>query len=201
MPDLGHLEGTNERDIKQGTTLELPYWLGISLAAVPDRDYISIALPKPYTSRVRNALAAFAKSVNLRNLGGAGGWFFACGVRLEESWVSPTQDSRSGRKLTRLAPHSIDDPRLKEVLYKAFRARLPEIMDQSQHASQHSTVGGRKGTSGVGQVDQQAEMFLTGMDEWEKERESPNWAATPSHIILIDSLLQCSQPARTAREL
>ena len=43
-------------------------------------------------------------------------------------------------------------------------------MDQSQHASQHSTS---KGTSGVGQVDQQAEMFLAGMDEWEKERKLP----------------------------
>ena len=62
----------------------------------------------------------------------------------------------------------IDDPRLKEVLYKAFRSRLPEVMDQSQHASQSTAGGG----SGVGNVDQQAELFLAGMDEWEKERES-----------------------------
>jgi hypothetical protein len=39
-------------------------------------------------------------------------------------------------------------------------------MDQSQHAST-STAGA---SSGVGNVDQQAEMFLAGMDEWEKER-------------------------------
>lgn len=50
-----------------------------------DRDYLAVALPKPYTTRVRNALSASAKSVNLRNLAGAGGWFFACGVKLEES--------------------------------------------------------------------------------------------------------------------
>lgn len=40
-------------------------------------------------------------------------------------------------------------------------------MDQSQHASQSTAGGG----SGVGNVDQQAELFLAGMDEWEKERE------------------------------
>lgn len=66
------------------------------------------------------------------------------------------------------ASHRIDDPRLKEVLYKAFRSRLPEVMDQSQHASQSTAGGG----SGVGNVDQQAELFLAGMDEWEKERKS-----------------------------
>merc|ERR1711939_619918 len=144
VPNLGHLEGSTERDLRKGTTLELPYWLGISLASVPDRDYLSIALPKPYSQRVRNALAASARSVNLRNLGGAGGWFFSCGVRLEES---------------------IEDPRLKEVLSKAFRARLPEVMDQSQHASSSASAA----TSGIGNVDQAAEAFLAGMDEWEKE--------------------------------
>ena len=63
--------------------------------------------------------------------------------------------------------HRIDDPRLKEVLYRAFRARLPEVMDQSQHASSSTSSA----SSGVGNVDQQAAMFLAGMDEWEKERE------------------------------
>merc|ERR1711939_784406 len=146
VPNLGHLEGSTERDLRKGTTLELPYWLGISLASVPDRDYLSIALPKPYSQRVRNALAASARSVNLRNLGGAGGWFFACGVRLEES---------------------IDDAHLKEVLHRAFRLRLPEVMDQSQHASATSSSAGTG--SSVGGVDQQAAAFLAGLDEWEKE--------------------------------
>ena len=200
MPDLGHLEGTNERDIKQGTTLELPYWLGINLASVPDRDYISIALPKPYTSRVRNALAASAKSVNLRNLGGAGGWFFACGVRLEESYVCRRSDTCFSRADFLHLPYSIDDPRLKEVLYKAFRARLPEIMDQSQHASQHSTSGG-KGTSSVGQVDQQAEMFLAGMDEWEKERKRSSVRVRKCRLTKRRFIVKQSLPlARMGRE-
>lgn len=64
--------------------------------------------------------------------------------------------------------YSIDDPNLKEVLHRAFRLRLPEVMDQSQHASAATTSGTG---SGVGGVDQQAEAFLAGLDEWEKERE------------------------------
>lgn len=62
---------------------------------------------------------------------------------------------------------SIDDSRLKDILFTAFKARLPEIMDQSQHASSASVSA----SSGVGSVDQQAEQFLAGMDEWEKDRE------------------------------
>lgn len=61
----------------------------------------------------------------------------------------------------------IDDDRLKEVLHRAFKARLQEIMDQSQHASSATASA----SSGVGNVDMQAELFLQGMDEWEKERE------------------------------
>lgn len=59
--------------------------------------------------------------------------------------------------------HSIDDPNLKDILNKAFKARLAEVMDQSQHAS---TSG-----NGVGNVDQSAAAFLAGLDEWEKECE------------------------------
>jgi GINS complex subunit 3 len=44
---------------------------------------ISIQMPKPYTSRVRNALAAAPESVDLRNLGGGGGAFYAGGIRLD----------------------------------------------------------------------------------------------------------------------
>lgn len=63
--------------------------------------------------------------------------------------------------------NSIDDPRLKDTLHKAFRSRLPEIMDHSQHASTTSS-------SSVGNIDQQAAAFLAGLDEWEKESEYQN---------------------------
>ena len=44
---------------------------------------VEIQMPKPYTSRVRNALAAAPESVDLRNLGGGGGAFFSGGIRLD----------------------------------------------------------------------------------------------------------------------
>lgn len=115
-------------------------------------DFIRIALPKPYTSRVRNALAASAKSVALKSLGG--GPFFASGVSLETS---------------------IDDPRLKATLHTAFRSRLPEVFDQSQHYTSSSTA-----------EDPQAAAFVAGMDDWEREllatgegstRAMRSWAA------------------------
>lgn len=48
---------------------------------------MKLGLPKPYTARVRNALSASAESVNLRNLGGGGGAFYAGGSRLESLYV------------------------------------------------------------------------------------------------------------------
>lgn len=48
---------------------------------------LNISLPKPYATRIRNALDASANSVNLRNLGGGGGAFYAAGTRIEEMYV------------------------------------------------------------------------------------------------------------------
>ena len=50
-------------------------------------EMLKLGLPKPYTARVRNALSASAESVNLRNLGGGGGAFYAGGSRLESVYV------------------------------------------------------------------------------------------------------------------
>lgn len=59
----------------------------LTCAQLPS-DLIDLLLPPAYTSRVRNALAASADSVNLRNLGGGGGAFYAGGARLNKVWVS-----------------------------------------------------------------------------------------------------------------
>lgn len=48
---------------------------------------VDLNLPRAYGTRVRNALVASAESVNLRNLGGGGGAFYAGGTRLTELWV------------------------------------------------------------------------------------------------------------------
>lgn len=43
---------------------------------------MELKVPLSYGPRVRNALTASARSVNLRNLGGGGGAFYAGGVLL-----------------------------------------------------------------------------------------------------------------------
>ena len=135
VPGLGHLEGTGERDvrrravrcalswqIRRGTTIELPFWLGLDLASVHDRqarsvappdarsDLLSLALPKPYASRVRNALSASAQSVSLKALNG--GAFFPAGVRLNATCVLLNGDADARR---------IQDDKLKEVMHTAFK--------------------------------------------------------------------------------
>ena len=96
-PGLGHLAGQGvsttpalsaasdklqapEEDdpslIRLGTRLELPFWMAEYLTL---HDFIDISFPRPYAARVRNALAADARSVQLRGLGA---WWYAVGSRL-----------------------------------------------------------------------------------------------------------------------
>ncbi|KAI5474898.1 GINS complex, subunit Psf3 [Pseudohyphozyma bogoriensis] len=133
IPNCGHLEGNAEQHLKEGTTLELPYWLA---GVLSDRDVLDLTMPRPYTARIRNALAASPDSVNLRNLGGGGGAFYAGGNRLDG--------------LT-------DDPTLAETLDHAFKKRLVEVFDQSQHTS--ADTGGEAA----------AYEFCQGLDAWERE--------------------------------
>jgi hypothetical protein len=51
-------------------------------------------------------------------------------------------------------PCRIDDPKLKEALFNAFRARLPQVLDQCGHEAEGETAE-----------------FIQGLDEWEKECE------------------------------
>jgi hypothetical protein len=104
------LIGDNSEQLREGTALELPYWLVATLSVKyvsksstmvstdrpltshtlyfsllilgMRRDIIDLTLPRPYTARVRNALAASSAAVNLRNLGGGGGMFYTGGHRL-----------------------------------------------------------------------------------------------------------------------
>jgi len=67
-------------------------------------------MPKPYTSRVRNALAAAPEAVDLRNLGGGGGAFYAGGLRLDGLYVEarhlshPASPSLASRALPSPVP-------------------------------------------------------------------------------------------------
>jgi GINS complex subunit 3 len=62
--------------VTKGTRVELPYWLAEWLVL---QDCVDVSLPKPYSQRVRNALNAGPKSVQLR---GQANWWYAMGSRL-----------------------------------------------------------------------------------------------------------------------
>lgn len=53
----------------------------------------------------------------------------------------------------------IQDDKLKDIMHTAFKARLAEIFDHSQHDIGHSAGA------------QDAADFIAGLDDWEKERE------------------------------
>ncbi|GJN91528.1 hypothetical protein Rhopal_004551-T1 [Rhodotorula paludigena] len=110
VPNAGHLEGSADKDLKAGTTVELPFWLADKLY---EQDTVDLSLPRPYSATVRHALMASPESVHLRNLGGGGGGFYAGGVRF-----------------LRL----VEDTELAKILDGSFRTRLIQIMDQSQHS-------------------------------------------------------------------
>ncbi|BGP28674.1 DNA replication protein [Rhodotorula toruloides] len=110
IPNAGHLEGGTDKDLRAGTSLELPFWLASKLS---EQDTIDLTLPRAYSPMVRNALSASPESVHLRNLGGGGGAFYAGGMRLLSL---------------------IEDATLSTILDHSFKTRLVQIMDQSQHS-------------------------------------------------------------------
>lgn len=147
------------------------------------RDYVDLALPKAYTSRVRNALVADPSSVNLRNLGGGGAAFYACGIKLNNLCVpsipgyklgaarslhvqqiavslEPTSDTVGTHALTLRMQHRTEDASLLPTLHDSFRTRMVEIMDQSQHSL------------GTSMADGHAYDYCLTLDAWERERES-----------------------------
>ncbi|KAK7696620.1 hypothetical protein QCA50_001278 [Cerrena zonata] len=137
VPDMGHLDGGSERDIKPASKVNIPIWMAYILIY---SDYADFNIPAPFSSRVRNALNAEPKSVKLCNLVGQGGVWYAFGVMIM-------------RLLN-------DDPAndMSDVLVKTFRSRLPEVVDQAQHFASITTS-----TAGSGSADPSG-AFREGLD-------------------------------------
>ncbi|MBW0488535.1 hypothetical protein O181_028250 [Austropuccinia psidii MF-1] len=152
VPGMGYIEGTNQRDIQPHTPLEIPFWLASVLIQSQEEqtqesqpessssNYLTIQIPKSFNNRIRNALSASAKNVNLKNLAlHSGGAWYQCGKVLLEM---------------------IEDNHLKQVLHQTLTTRLTDIMD----------LASRPPLSEDHQVTNiEAEEFLLGLDAWEKE--------------------------------
>ncbi|TFY72095.1 hypothetical protein EVG20_g892 [Dentipellis fragilis] len=177
IPDLGHLDGGNERDVgplfqqcvctltaapdksaKQNTATSLdvlhphifvgicPTLVDFVLNYPSSRDCVDFTIPPPFTARVRNALNAEAKSVQLSGLVGAGGLWYGFG----KSLIKLLDDAPANE--------------MSDILTKTFKNRLVEVIDQAQHFAALGPAGG-------GQSGDVSQSFREGLDGTERERE------------------------------
>ncbi|KZP24579.1 GINS complex Psf3 component [Athelia psychrophila] len=114
IPEMGHLGGGNERDIKAPCRIPLPVWLA---------DWAEFTIPTPFGPRVRNALKAEARSVRLSSLVGAGGMWYGYG-----KMIMDMKSAYSTRPLKHVSPQT-------------FRNRLMEVVDQAQHFATLGSLG------------------------------------------------------------
>uniref|UniRef100_A0A1Y1JX65 DNA replication complex GINS protein PSF3 n=1 Tax=Photinus pyralis TaxID=7054 RepID=A0A1Y1JX65_PHOPY len=105
VPKLGKLNpSAEENDIKQGTALDLPFWLAdpLSFARHP---LISIELPRVYKEAYREILKADATAVDLHKLGL---YFYELGLYVKR--LDPRRE-------------------VEAILLHTFRSRFKELMD------------------------------------------------------------------------
>ncbi|KAF8164961.1 GINS complex Psf3 component [Crassisporium funariophilum] len=142
IPGMGHLGGGTERDIAMLSKIQIPVWLAYTIIY---SDWAEFNIPSPFGSRVRNALKAEACSVRLSNLVGAGGLWYGFGKTI--------MDILSDEQANEMS----------EMLTKAFRDRLLEVVDQAQHfaALGQAGAGGSSGNT--------AQSFREGLDATERE--------------------------------
>ncbi|KAK8165221.1 DNA replication complex GINS protein psf3 [Phyllosticta citrichinensis] len=112
VPGLGYLDGNAGQDMKQGTKVELPLWLGEMLAVSSPAAGFSMAtldLPAALSARVVNALKADSRTVDLRALAPH---FFTLGARMLELF---------------------EEEEMGEILSESFKARAKVIADQAHN--------------------------------------------------------------------
>ncbi|KAG9219139.1 hypothetical protein PLEOSDRAFT_1075992 [Pleurotus ostreatus PC15] len=142
IPDMGHLGGGNERDIKMLSKRQIPLWLAYTIIY---SDWADFSIPTPFNAKVRNALKAEPRSVRLSSLVGSGGLWYGFGKAVMDI---------------------LDDDQAEEMsdaMTKAFRGRLTEIVDQAQHFAALGPVGGGSSSS------DSAQLFREGLDGTERE--------------------------------
>lgn len=142
VPEVGHLGGGNDRDIKAPAKLPIPMWLAYIILL---SEWADLTIPAPFGPRVRNALKADPRSVRLSALVGAGGLWYGFGKMIMDI---------------------LDDEQaniMSDVLTKAFRGRLTEVIDQAQHFATLGTLGV------AGSAVDAAQSFREGLDGTERE--------------------------------
>ncbi|KAF2261599.1 DNA replication complex GINS protein PSF3 [Lojkania enalia] len=107
---LGFLEGNMSGDMKQGSKVELPLWLGEMLAlSLNTSSLVTLDPPSALAPRVMNALKADPRMVDLRALAPH---FYNLGTRILEIF---------------------EEEEITEVLNESFKSRAAVIADQAHN--------------------------------------------------------------------
>ncbi|KAF2200325.1 DNA replication complex GINS protein PSF3 [Delitschia confertaspora ATCC 74209] len=112
VPGLGYLTGDMGGDMRKGSEVELPLWLGEMLAlsqSLNTSSLVSLGTPSALTPRVLNALKADPRTVDLRALAPH---FYSLGARNLELY---------------------EDEEMIEVLSETFKTRATVIADQAHN--------------------------------------------------------------------
>lgn len=121
VPNLGYLSGNSGEDIKEGSKLSLPLWLGEMLAVnriAGDTSFLTMDMPDALSKRVVNALKADPKTVAVRD---QAPHFYALGARMLELF---------------------DEEELVEILTETFKKRAVEIADKASNSRNLVSEGG-----------------------------------------------------------
>ncbi|KAF5370075.1 hypothetical protein D9758_001242 [Tetrapyrgos nigripes] len=145
IPDMGHLGGGSERDIRAQNKRQIPVWLAYTIVY---SDWADFDIPVAFGPKVRNALKAEYRSVRLSNLIGAGGSWYGFGKTVMDI-LSDEQGQMLSDMLT--------------TLQQTFKGRLIEVIDQAQHFAALGPVGASGNTGDSSQA------FREGLDTTERE--------------------------------
>ncbi|OKL59863.1 DNA replication complex GINS protein psf3 [Talaromyces atroroseus] len=113
VPGLGFLEGNPGENIKTGTQVDLPLWLGEMLsigARLGTSRLVTLDLPSALSERVLNALKANPRTVDLRALAPH---FYSLGIRVLELF---------------------EEEEMADILSDTFRKRAAEIADHAHNS-------------------------------------------------------------------
>ncbi|KAK5014519.1 DNA replication protein [Cryomyces antarcticus] len=152
VPGLGYIDGNVGEDMKQGTQVELPLWLGEVMAvSAVGTQLIELDLPDALSTRIMNVLQADAKTVDIRALAPH---FYTLAARIlelfDEKGMVEILD-----EVVKVPHHEARGTWADVELWgQAFKKRAAEIADQAHNP---------RGALGEG-----AE-FLRGLDETERQ--------------------------------
>ncbi|EGE82652.2 DNA replication complex GINS protein psf3 [Blastomyces gilchristii SLH14081] len=133
VPGLGYLDGNVGEDIKPGTRIDLPLWLGEMLAVgarTNSSPLVNLELPNALSEKVLNALKADPRTVDLRSLAPH---FYRLGVRMLEL---------------------VEAEEMVDVLMETFKKRAMEIADHA-HNSRGALSDGVEFLRGLDETERQ----------------------------------------------